>query len=125
MNSISNSGVLLLSVVFALKIGASVVSVFMCLGIYNKPTEKHRSVKKVLVAVIVFGALKHVEHAGFAGSPGSLQTDSHWSIGRLNKFCQSFGLRKQFQSIQFPVFRIFLRCRLNYPRLFLQKLAHH
>ena len=46
MNSISNSGVLLLSVVFALKIGASVVSVFMCLGIYKSPTEKHRSVKK-------------------------------------------------------------------------------
>ena len=40
---------------FAFKIVASAVSVLVCLGVYNKLTEKNRSVKNVLVAVIVFG----------------------------------------------------------------------
>ena len=55
MNCISNNGVLLGSVVFAFKIVASAVSVLVCLGVYNKLTEKNRSVKNVLVAVIFFG----------------------------------------------------------------------
>ena len=58
MNCISNNGVLLGPVVFAFKIAASAVSVLVCLGVYNKLTEKNRSVKNVLVAVIVFGVLR-------------------------------------------------------------------
>ena len=40
---------------FAFKVVAAVISVLVCLGVYNKLTEKNRSVKNVLVAVIIFG----------------------------------------------------------------------
>ena len=55
MNCVSNNGVVLGLVVFAFKVVAAVISVLVCLGVYNKLTEKNRSVKNVLVAVIIFG----------------------------------------------------------------------
>ena len=55
MNCVRNNGVVLGLVVFAFKVVAAVISVLVCLGVYNKLTEKNRSVKNVLVAVIIFG----------------------------------------------------------------------
>ena len=55
MNCLRNNGLLLGLVVFAFKVVAAVISVLVCLGVYNKLTEKNRSVKNVLVAVIIFG----------------------------------------------------------------------
>ncbi len=55
INCVSNNGVLLGAVVFAFKVPAAIILVLVCLGVYNKLTEKNRSVKNVLVAVIIFG----------------------------------------------------------------------
>ena len=41
--------------VFAFNHVAAVVSVLVCLGVYDKLTEKNQSVKNVLVAVTIFG----------------------------------------------------------------------
>ena len=53
MNCVSNNGLVLGLVVFAFKDDAATISVLVCLGVYNKLTEKNQSVKNVLVAVII------------------------------------------------------------------------
>ena len=55
INCISNNGVIFGPIMFVFKICAAIVCVLVCLGIFNKLFEKDRSIKNVLIAMIIFG----------------------------------------------------------------------
>ena len=55
INCVSNNGIIFGSVMFIFKVLAAGLCVLVCLGIFNKLFEKDRSIKNVLIAMIIFG----------------------------------------------------------------------
>ena len=55
INCISNNGLILGCVMFVFKICASVVSVLVCMGVFNKLFENGRTIRSVLIGMIIFG----------------------------------------------------------------------
>ena len=55
INCIINNGVLLGPIMFIFKIAASVVSIFLCRAIFNKIFGDERTIRGVLIGMIIFG----------------------------------------------------------------------
>ena len=54
-NCISNNGFILGTIMFIFKICASVISIFVCVAVFNKLFENERTIRSVLISMIIFG----------------------------------------------------------------------
>lgn len=55
INCVSNNGIIIGPVMFIFKICASIVSILVCVGIFNKLFENQRTIRSVLIGMIIFG----------------------------------------------------------------------
>ena len=55
INCLSNNGIILGPIMFIFKICASVVSIFVCMAVFNKLFENQRTIRSVLIGMIIFG----------------------------------------------------------------------
>jgi hypothetical protein len=55
INCISNNGIIIGPVMFIFKICASIVSIFVCMAVFNKLFENQRTIRSVLIGIIIFG----------------------------------------------------------------------
>ena len=55
INCVSNNGVIIGPVMFIFKICASIVSIFVCMAVFNKLFENQRTIRSLLIGMIIFG----------------------------------------------------------------------
>ena len=55
INCVSNNGIIVGPVMFIFKICASIVSIFVCMAVFNKLFENQRTIRSVLIGMIIFG----------------------------------------------------------------------
>ena len=55
INCVSNNGIIIGPVMFIFKICASIVSIFVCMAVFNKLFENQRTIRSVLIGMIIFG----------------------------------------------------------------------
>lgn len=55
INCVSNNGIIIGPIMFIFKICASIVSIFVCMAVFNKLFENQRTIRGVLIGMIIFG----------------------------------------------------------------------